>query len=99
MGRPNQPGVDVWYNLGYTRSMKTAISLPDKLFHEADSLAKLLGISRSELYAKALAAFLDRHSAEQVTARLNTVYQAVEGRVEPSLAVLQSRGTTRQDHW
>jgi len=36
--------------------MKTAISLPDKLFESADALARRLGLSRSQLVATALAA-------------------------------------------
>lgn len=34
--------------------MKTAISLPDSVFEEAEALAQQLGLSRSELYTKAL---------------------------------------------
>lgn len=33
--------------------MKTAISLPDSVFEEAEALAKQLGLSRSELYKSA----------------------------------------------
>jgi metal-responsive CopG/Arc/MetJ family transcriptional regulator len=39
--------------------MKTAISIPDLLFDEAEKLAQRLGMSRSELYAKALAAYIE----------------------------------------
>ncbi|HEV8453593.1 MAG TPA: hypothetical protein VGQ69_15205 [Gemmatimonadales bacterium] len=79
--------------------MKTAISLPDQLFRDADAAATRLGISRSELYAKALAEYLSRLHGSQITARLNSVYQTVEGRPEQSLAALQSRGIPREDHW
>lgn len=34
--------------------MKTAISIPDKVFRSADALARRLGISRSELYTTAI---------------------------------------------
>ena len=78
--------------------MKTAISLPDKLFQQANEVAKALGISRSTLYANALSDYLARRSAEQVTTRLNQVYQSVEGRPEPGLAASQARAS-RQDHW
>ena len=42
--------------------MKTAISLPDLVFEEAEALASQLGLSRSELYTKALQAYLRRHN-------------------------------------
>ncbi|MDZ7631520.1 MAG: hypothetical protein U5K74_09270 [Gemmatimonadaceae bacterium] len=38
--------------------MKTAISLPDALFDEADAVAYRLGVSRSQLYATALAEYI-----------------------------------------
>lgn len=57
--------------------MKTAISLPDELFHEADSLAGRLGKSRSQLYAEAISEYLAQHDAETVTDRMNQVLEAV----------------------
>jgi hypothetical protein len=33
-----------------------------------------LGISRSELYSKALAALVDKHQDDVITARLNEIY-------------------------
>src|ERR1041384_6218880 len=68
MGRDNL-GVAARYNPGYTRGMKTAISIPDSIFHDADALAKRLGISRSELYARAVADLVARHNGALVTAR------------------------------
>jgi len=54
--------------------MKTAISIPDKLFNAADHYAKQHGFSRSHLYAKALATFLEQHPANYITNQLNKVY-------------------------
>lgn len=54
--------------------MKTAISLPDDLFSAADSLAGRLGVSRSELYATALAEFVAKHTESEITARLDQLY-------------------------
>jgi hypothetical protein len=47
------------YDRSYTRFMKTAISIPDSLFEEADRLAKSRGWSRSELYANAVTAYVN----------------------------------------
>jgi len=41
--------------------MKTAISIPDRVFRSAEQLAARLGVSRSELYSKALAALVNEH--------------------------------------
>ena len=40
--------------------MKTAISLPDPLFDAAEAFAASHSLTRSELYRRALAEFLDR---------------------------------------
>ena len=76
--------------------MKTAISLPDQLFRSGDTLAKRLGVSRSELYARALAEFIAKHKADQITQRLNAVYAAEGGRRDPALAAAQSRALPRE---
>ena len=54
--------------------MKTAISLPDRVFRSAEQLAARLGVSRSELYSRALKALVDRHRDDLTTARLNEIY-------------------------
>ncbi len=54
--------------------MKTAISVPDEIFESADNLAKRKGMSRSELYVTALKDFLNKHSEDEVTARLDEIY-------------------------
>lgn len=53
---------------------KTAISIPDELFKEADRAAKRLGISRSELYAKALGEFLGIRRGIAVTASYDAAF-------------------------
>ena len=65
--------------------MKTAVSLPDDLYRSGDRLAKRMGISRSALYAQALAEFLAKHQTDRVTERLNAVYAAQESRLDPAL--------------
>ncbi|MEQ9238858.1 MAG: hypothetical protein RIG66_32775 [Coleofasciculus sp. E2-BRE-01] len=37
--------------------MKTAVSIPDPIFEAAEAMSKRLGLSRSELYARALQAY------------------------------------------
>ena len=54
--------------------MKTAISIPDDLFRAAEKVAKRLGLSRSELYRRALGVFLEQHNDQLVTDALNEVY-------------------------
>jgi predicted transcriptional regulator len=79
--------------------MKTAVSLPDPLFEAADRLARQLGKSRSQLYAEALQAFLERHRDDDITARLNEIYEAEPelAELDPVLAALQFRSLPREE--
>lgn len=56
--------------------MKTAISIPDSIYEDAERLAKQLAKSRSQLYTDAVSEYLLRHRPESVTERLNEVYDA-----------------------
>ena len=71
--------------------MKTAISLPDELFTSADSLARRLRVSRSELYATAVREYVAKHQDADVTARLNAVYRDLPSGVDPALRRAQAR--------
>lgn len=89
--------LDKWYNKSYTDCMKTAISIPDKVFRSADSLAKRLGISRSELYANAITEFLSKHQGRHVTARLDAVYAEEDSSLSPSLIQLQVKSVAHEE--
>ena len=67
--------------------MKTAISIPDLVFEEAEVLANRLGMSRSELYAKAVRSYLGEHRREGVTEALNRVYASTSSKLDPALAI------------
>ena len=77
--------------------MKTAISLPDELFESANALATRLGISRSQLYATALAEYVAKHRTARVTERLNAVYGVESSRVDESIDKAQRRRVNRSE--
>lgn len=51
--------------------MKTAISLPDTIFEQADQLASQLHISRSQLYVIALEKFIKDNAVSDITKRID----------------------------
>ena len=53
--------------------MKTAVSVPDDLFAQADRLAKRSSLSRSEVYSAALREYVARHAPDEVTVGLDAV--------------------------
>jgi metal-responsive CopG/Arc/MetJ family transcriptional regulator len=79
-------------------SMKTAVSVPDELFRMADATAHRLKISRSELYARALAEFLRTQSGQSITERLNDVYSRRTAKVDSGLHRAQLK-SMEKDAW
>ena len=69
--------------------MKTAVSLPDDLFSLAETAARRLRISRSQLYATALTEYLNREQTDAITERLNEVYSLHYAKVDPLLNAAQ----------
>ena len=79
-----------------TSGMKTAISLPDELLESADALARRLGMSRSGLIATALAEYVAKHRASNITERLDAVYSVESSEPDASLKEAQRRALRRQ---
>jgi len=78
--------------------MKTAISIPDPIFEEADRLARRLGMSRSQLYVVAVKSYLRDHATEAVTAALDRIYGQGPSALEPALVRLQA-AILPEDEW
>ena len=78
--------------------MKVALSIPDDLFESAEMLGKRLGVSRSRLYATALADFVARHRGRKVTEALDRVYGTEDSRLDSRVQRLQQRSLER-DTW
>ncbi|MGO4880909.1 MAG: CopG family ribbon-helix-helix protein [Bryobacteraceae bacterium] len=57
--------------------MKTAVSIPDDVFAEAERLAKRTKKSRSRLFSDAVREYVARHAAEDVTAAMDRVCAAL----------------------
>ena len=68
--------------------MKTAISLPDPLFERAEAYARAQSLGRSELYARALEEYLERHAHDAITARLNALYAEEDSSLNASVEAL-----------
>ncbi|MEL6470522.1 MAG: hypothetical protein AAFQ74_12405 [Cyanobacteria bacterium J06623_4] len=77
--------------------MKTAISLPDPVFEQADALAQQLGMSRSELYTRALQAYLKRYNRDQILLKLNQVYDRESSELDPGMARIQFMSLPQED--
>ena len=77
--------------------MKIAISIPDDLFESADELAERLGVSRSELYARAVAEYLAKHRDVDITAKLNEVFSEEPSGIDAPRRRAQSRSVSSSE--
>ena len=64
--------------------MKTAVSVPDDVFRQAEAAARRLKVSRSRLYPAAISEFLERQKSDRITQRLNEVYLRHPAKVDPA---------------
>jgi hypothetical protein len=69
--------------------MKTEISVPNPIYEAAERLAAALGMSLSEFYVAALAAYVATYQNGDVTKRLDEVYAKEQSTVEPEMVAIQ----------
>ncbi|MDQ3698270.1 MAG: hypothetical protein M3373_09625 [Gemmatimonadota bacterium] len=63
--------------------MKTAVSLPERIFRAAECHARRAKKSRSQLYAEAIAEYLARHAPDEVTEAMNQVADELAEPTDP----------------
>ena len=78
--------------------MKTAISLPDAVFEEAERVARRLKKSRSELYREALAEYIARHDPDAVKEAMDRVADLVDTRLD-AFAAAAAKRVLERDEW
>ena len=77
--------------------MKTAISIPDPIFQAAETLAHRLEMSRSQLYAEAVAEYIKFHKNQDVTKVLDRVYAVEDNSVEKGLQSMQMHSIPKEE--
>lgn len=84
--------------LGYTFGMKTAVSIPDAVFAEAERLARRTNKSRSQLVSDALREYVARHAPDQVTETMDRVC-AEAGQETDSFVAAATRRILARSEW
>jgi predicted transcriptional regulator len=80
----------------YASSMKTAISIPDDLFQDAEKLARELELSRSALYSKALREMIERLRDEAITSQINAALKIAPYETDPFVIEAARRRMKRE---
>jgi hypothetical protein len=79
--------------------MKTAVSVPDRVYQEAERYARRTRKSRSQLYAEALTEYLARHAPDEVTARMNEVLDQLGAPAVDPFVDRAARRVLRDSEW
>lgn len=72
-------------NTGYTIAMKTAISVPDDIFAEAEALASRMGLNRSQLFTLAVRELIERQGDDPVTQQLDVLADELAAQGSPNV--------------
>ena len=78
--------------------MKTAISLPDGTFRDAERLARRLKKSRSQLYQEAVAEYVARHEPEAITEAIDRLVEDLDTRPDEFMSAV-TQGALRRSEW
>lgn len=78
--------------------MKTAISIPDSVFHAAEALAKRMGMSRSELFRRAVGDYVEAHRHDWARDALDAVYAEEPSGIDEVSAEMQ-RVSLSKEEW
>ena len=84
--------------VGYTFGMKTAISIPDAVFDEAERLARRVKTTRSELYSRALREYVARHAPDHVTEAMDLAIRE-SGQPADAYLAAAAQKTLRRNEW
>ncbi|HKH45341.1 MAG TPA: hypothetical protein VKM72_11805 [Thermoanaerobaculia bacterium] len=63
--------------------MKTAVSIPDRVFRDAERIAERLQKSRDQVFSEAVAEYVARHDPDAITEQINAVCAEVDTRPDP----------------
>jgi len=77
--------------------MKTAISIDKKLFDDAENYSSAIGISRSRLYCEAIREYIQNHTPDIVTEKLNSYYDKHESRLDADIKEAACRLLDKED--
>lgn len=75
--------------------MKTTVSIPDDVFMEAEHLAKRMKRSRSEIFSRALAEYVARHTPDRVTEAMNRTLAEIAEPTDPFVRAAAARSLGR----
>jgi metal-responsive CopG/Arc/MetJ family transcriptional regulator len=89
--------LDKGYTFYHTYYMKTAIYIDPELFDKAEKFSYTAEMSRSKLYCTAIREYLENHTQDNITEKLNNYYANHESRPDDELKAVVYRAFDRED--
>lgn len=83
---------------GYTKGMKTAVSIPDDIFEKVERFARRAKRSRSEVFSAALREYMARHAPDEITDAINRAVDEIGDQTDEFVAAA-SRRTLEKTEW
>ena len=77
--------------------MKTAISIDEKLFEDAEKFSHSMGLSRSKLYCNALSEYIQNHTPNIITEKLNSYYKNNSSTLDEDVKTTAHRLLVKED--
>ena len=77
--------------------MKTAVSVPNEVYEQAEELARRTGRTRSEIYSTALRDYLAHHSTDPTTAAMDRALDEIEPGSDPFLEAAAREALSEAD--
>lgn len=77
--------------------MKTAISIPDPIFSQAERYAKNNGMTRSQLFAVAVQHYVESNQHNEITEKLNKIYGESDSSLEQGFQSMQSLSLEKEE--
>jgi metal-responsive CopG/Arc/MetJ family transcriptional regulator len=82
-------------------TMETAVSLPEQLFIRAEEYAKKHGLSRNELYVKAVSEYIrkkDKQEEKDIVQTINKMCDNLDTSLDPQMRAASKR-TLSSSEW
>jgi metal-responsive CopG/Arc/MetJ family transcriptional regulator len=79
--------------------VKTAISIPDDVFRQAEAVARRSGVSRSQLVSDALREYLARHAPDEVRESFDRVLADVGEGEDDRFRRVAARRRLKRSTW
>ncbi len=65
--------------------MKTAVSISDEVYEQAELTASQLGMSRSRFYTLAVKEYVQTHKPDAITSKLNEIYGGTDSSLDDDI--------------